>query len=291
MKFFLTGACGLVGTAIREAAGDTHEFVNLDLTDAVEAIGGMRGDITDRDFILRATEGCDAIIHTAAMHGGFKDQRTNQQFIHTNVIGTENLFEAAIKNGIKRLVISSTLEVVCGVDYTSSPSLVYTADTKPTPDWIYPVTKLMVEDLGHYHARENGLEVAQLRYAWVRNVPLRKIGLGLLARSIASVDVADINLRCATDPQVRDDVFFACPDSPLTHDDILDAFKDPWIPLERHWPGCTKWLTEAGVKPRAVDFFPVADITPAKRMLGWQPQVTIHDYMASLGWTPPNAKP
>lgn len=284
MKLFLTGACGLVGRAIREAGDGDHQFVNLDITDEIETIGGVRGSITDRELILRATEGCDAIIHTAAMHGAFKDKHPNQDFIQTNVVGTENLFEAAIKNGIKRLVISSSLEVLCGVDWTASRTLVYDQNTPYSPDWIYPVTKVMVEELGHFHARENGLEVAQLRYVWVRKVPQHKIGLGLLARSIADSDVASINLLCCTDPNVRDDVFQVGPDTPIDHDDVLASFKDPWQPLERHWPGCTDLLKDAGQEPSAGHYFPIADIAPAKRMLGWQPQVTFDAYLADLGY-------
>src|SRR5687768_17213497 len=123
MRILLTGACGLVGRSILRAATatDEHEFVPIDISPKIEAIpGGVRADILDSDALNRLADGCDAIVHTAALHGVFRDKVPNQDFLRTNVIGAENLFEAALRNGIKRLVFSSTLEVLCGGDWIAS---------------------------------------------------------------------------------------------------------------------------------------------------------------------------
>src|SRR5215207_5672877 len=137
MKILLTGACGLVGRAIMRCAGDMHDFVPLDISADVNGLpGGIHARITDRHAVLRAAKDCDAIIHTAAMHGTSKGEASNQEFIATNVIGAENLFEASVTHGIRRLVISSTLEVLCGGNWDAWGRTVYDEKLAPRPDWI-----------------------------------------------------------------------------------------------------------------------------------------------------------
>lgn len=225
------------------------------------------------------------------MHGGAHGKASNQDFLHTNLIGAENIFEAAIKLGIRRLVFSSTYEVLCGMTWAASGMTVLDHNSPPRPDWIYPVTKLMVEELGHFHSREHGLEVVQLRYVYVRDLPLDQIGLGLLSRCIADTDVADANLLACVTPGLRDEVFLIGPDTPLTMQDVVQSQSDPWAVLEKHWPGCSVVLKRHDQMPQSNQFWPVACIDPAKRILGWQPQVTFENYLRLLGWSPRQTNP
>jgi nucleoside-diphosphate-sugar epimerase len=288
MKILLTGACGLVGGGIRALAGGQHTFVNVDTSEQVLALGGIRGTFADRELIFRAVEGCDAIIHTAGLHGSGYRTVPNDDYIRVNVIGAEYLFAAAVEHGVKRVVCSSSLEVLCGIDWSSSGARRYTSQTPPRPDWAYPMSKLMVEQLGSMYHREHGLEMAQLRYAWVResSLPLRKIGYGLLARSVALEDVARANLLACTSPHVRDEVLLIGPGAPLDDDDVVRGQEDPWQPLERHWPGCRAVLEAAGfAAPRWRDLWPSCCIEPARRVLGWEPRHTFLALLRELGWT------
>ena len=286
MKFLLTGACGLVGTAIRRACEGVHEIVSVDTSGDVASISGVQANVTDLDAMKRAALDCDAIIHTAAMHGGHLKNASHQEFIQTNVAGAENLFEAAREHGIRRLVMSSTLDILCGIDWSASGITVYDDCTPPRPDTIYSVTKLMAEELGHFYARQHGLEVIQLRYVYVRGIPMQKIGLGLLARSIADSDVAQANVLAATTPGLKDHVFLIGPETPLDLKDVMQALSEPWAVLERHWPGCRQVLEAHDLAPRASNFWPVCRIDQARRFLGWEPKVTFERFLKQLGWEP-----
>lgn len=287
MKILLTGACGLVGRATLSANAGVHQIVPFDQSEKVEAMGGVRASITDRDAVMRAAQGCHAIIHTAAMHGAFRHTAQPRQFIETNVIGTEYIFEAALAHGIRRLVLSSTLEVLCGVDWCASGITVYDQTTPPRPDGFYPLTKLMVEEMGHYYHRCHGLEVIQLRYAYVRDEPIDQIGLGLLARCVADVDVADINLLAATTPGLTDHVLLVGPDTPLTLADVMAAQHDPYAVLEKYWPGSRAVLDQHQLTPHPNHFWPVCRMEPVKQLLGWKPKVTFEHWLMRLGWQPP----
>ena len=287
MKILLTGACGMLGRAIRRIGADEHEFVLLDIAEDAAKEGGICASIADEAAVFGAAEGCDAIIHTAAMHGAFFGKASNAEFIRTNVLGAEYLFQAAMQFGIRRLVMSSTLEILCGKDWKAYGPTVYDESMPPRPDWIYPQTKLQVEQLGSFYSLNHGLEVASLRYSSVYDVPVEKLGLGLLARNMTAADAARANLLAATRPGLRDEVFLIASDSPLTQRDINDAMDDPWVVLERHWPGCRPILEKHNATPQPSHFWPVSRIDKAKLMLDWKLESRFENYLLHLGWTGP----
>jgi UDP-glucose 4-epimerase len=230
MRILLTGACGLLAQAIRRVGAADHEFVLLDTAAEVALQGGICASITDEAAVDRAAQGCDAIIHTAAMHGSSFGKASNAEFITTNVLGAEYLFQAALRFGIRRLVMSSTLEVLCGIDWQAYGTAVFDESLPPRPDWIYPQTKLQVEQLGSFYARNHGLEVTNLRYSWVLDTPIEQMGLGLLAREVTATDAASANLLAATRAGLRDEVFLITSDSPLNQKDINPPPRDTGAP-------------------------------------------------------------
>jgi nucleoside-diphosphate-sugar epimerase len=287
MRILITGAAGNLGRAVREQAKGEHDLVLFDQSEKIVADGGIRGQMTDRQAVHRAAQGCDAIIHTAAMHGAYRGKASNAQFIETNVLGTEYLFEAALKHGIKRLAIASSMEVMIGVDWGAYGTAVLDETLPPRPDWIYPVTKRQIEVLGSLYARHHGLEVVQLRYMAFGNAEAEALGLNLLARVISAEDVGQATLLAATKPGLKDEILHIGPDTPLTQRDVNEALEDPSAVLERLWPGCLPYLQKQGQVPKPDHFWPVTRIDLAKKTLGWAPRNTFETYLQSLGWKRP----
>lgn len=284
MRVLLTGACGVLGKAIRRVGAEAHDFVLLDLAERVEVEGGIRGSFADEDVLMRAAEGCDAIIHTAAMHAGWTGRVADEDFINTNVGGAAKLFRVAMKYGIKRIVCSSTMEILVGHDWLSHGTCVLDETFKPRPETIYPVSKYQVETLGSYYAQMHGLEIVQLRYMSFGDGPLEGWGHRLAAQYIHHDDVAELNLLAMTKPGIKDEVFNVGPDTPLTQRDIHQGFTEPWAVLEKYWPGCREVLEGRGKEPGPNWFFPVTRIDRAKSILGWQPRHTFGWYLRTLGW-------
>jgi nucleoside-diphosphate-sugar epimerase len=102
----------------------------------------VQGDLADRDAVLAAARGCDAIFHNAAKAGAWG---SHDSYHRANVIGTDHVIAACRAHGIARLV------------YTSSPSVTHrathpvaggTADTVPYGDHFkapYAATKAIAE--------------------------------------------------------------------------------------------------------------------------------------------------
>ena len=66
------------------------------------------GDVRDRSRLKRALEGIDTAIHAAALKHVPAAEYNPMEFIHTNVLGAENLIEACMDAGVKRVVALST---------------------------------------------------------------------------------------------------------------------------------------------------------------------------------------
>jgi UDP-glucose 4-epimerase len=122
MKVLVTGAKGRLGPyVVRELESAGHELVLMD--QSWQSVGGpwprVTGDITDFHACLRATdEGVDAIQHLAAVafpsdhpreqHYTFDGGLRFDATIRTNVIGTYNLLQAAIRRGIGVFVMTGS---------------------------------------------------------------------------------------------------------------------------------------------------------------------------------------
>lgn len=145
MKALITGGGGFLGGVIirllRERGDQVRSFSRGDYPELARlGVEQARGDLADREAVLRAAQGCDIIFHVAALAGiwgKFED------FYRTNVTGTENVLAACRTLGIRRLV------------YTGSPSVVFDGgdleggdETLHYPDHyeaFYPRTKALAE--------------------------------------------------------------------------------------------------------------------------------------------------
>ena len=87
------------------------------------------GDIRDLDRLKRAFHGVDYVIHAAALKQVDTGEYNPMEFVKTNVLGSQNVIDASIEAGVKRVVALST-------DKASSPINLYGA-TKLTADKLF----------------------------------------------------------------------------------------------------------------------------------------------------------
>lgn len=110
MKFFITGGSGFLGiNEIRHLLARGQEVVSYDLVPfdypEKDKIVSVVGDIRDFDKLRDAMKGCDVVVHTAAALPLYSAEDIRS----TDIQGTKNVCEAALQNGVKRMIhISST---------------------------------------------------------------------------------------------------------------------------------------------------------------------------------------
>ena len=113
MKVLVTGGGGFLGQALCrglvERGHDVASF-NRGHYPVLDAIGvrQLRGDLADRDAVLAAAQGFDAVFHNAAKAGAWGSY---DSYHSANVVGTRNVLEACRTHGIGRLVYTSTPSV------------------------------------------------------------------------------------------------------------------------------------------------------------------------------------
>jgi nucleoside-diphosphate-sugar epimerase len=71
----------------------------------------VAGDMTDRQAVARALDGCDAVIHAAADYRVGVPRNEREQLVDANVRGTERIFDSAADAGVDRIVYVSTVNV------------------------------------------------------------------------------------------------------------------------------------------------------------------------------------
>ena len=68
----------------------------------------LLGDIRDKERLIKASEGVDVIFHLAALKHVHISEYNPFESVHTNVIGTQNIIDAAIINNVGRVILSSS---------------------------------------------------------------------------------------------------------------------------------------------------------------------------------------
>ena len=124
---FVTGGAGFIGSAFLRLVLDEQPDVNIVNFDALTYAGNLdnltgldvarhtfiKGDICDRDAVTAAVpDGCDAIFNFAAESHVDRSISSADEFLRTNVIGTQVLLDAGRAKGVRRFVQVSTDEVM-----------------------------------------------------------------------------------------------------------------------------------------------------------------------------------
>lgn len=158
MTVLITGAAGGVGSFLRQGLpGLGWQLRCLDLVQPA-ATGGLdwvTGDVTDAALLDQAMSEITAVIHLA----GIPVEDTFAKLMHANIDGTYQVFAAAQRAGVSRVLYASSNHAV-GSHLATEPL----ADDAPVrPDSLYGVTKAFGEALGRLYADRYGMAVACLR--------------------------------------------------------------------------------------------------------------------------------
>ena len=177
MKMLVTGGAGFIGshyvrsvlTGAFPTVADADVVVLDKLTYAgnlanLEPVSGsprlsfIRGDITDRDCVAAAMSGVRLVVHFAAESHVDRSIAGAADFVLTNVLGTQTLLEAALRNGVSRFVHVSTDEVYGSIETGSWP------ESHPVqPNSPYSASKAGSDLMARAYARTHGLDVAVTR--------------------------------------------------------------------------------------------------------------------------------
>lgn len=176
MKILITGGAGFIGSHLAERLlNDGHTVTalddlstgalrNLDIASKHPEFRFVEGSILDRDVVQQLTDENEVIFHLAAAVGVKLIMEQPSQSILTNMTGTENVLQAALKDK-KTVFVASTSEV-----YGKAAKFPFAEDDDLTIGatvnlrWSYACTKTLDEFLALSYAHEQQLPVVVMRF-------------------------------------------------------------------------------------------------------------------------------
>ncbi len=148
-KILITGAKGIIGTVACKALHG-YKIIPFDLPEH---------DAQDYQGVVASMRGCDVALHLAwdTKVENWKTGAINPD----NAFMTFNVYKAAHETGVKRVIMASSVHADWYYDW-KGPELM-DPYALPTPDSPYGASKVFMEALGRYYARQ-GLEVVCIRF-------------------------------------------------------------------------------------------------------------------------------
>nr|WP_269810158.1 NAD(P)-dependent oxidoreductase [Kineosporia rhizophila] len=186
----ITGAAGTIGRMVRpRLAAMGWELHSLDRDpDGDPDISSI--DVLDADALDAATVGCGAVIHLA----GIPHEAPLAQILEANVQGTQAVLDAALRRGIRRVVLASSCHAVGFWERTAGGSDLG-VDVRPRPDTFYGVAKVALEALGQLYSDRFGLEVVSLRIGACKDAPVNRRELSTWLSPGDAARLMDASLR------------------------------------------------------------------------------------------------
>jgi UDP-glucose 4-epimerase len=288
----VTGGCGFIGSNIAEVLAKKNDVTVIDslLTGHRSNLDGIQckfieGSINDLEKLREAFLGADYVLHQAALPSVPRSVEDPMPSNLNNVEGTLNVLLMARKCNVKKVVFASSSSI-----YGDTPTLPKQETMGPNPQSPYAVTKMAGEEYCRVFWKNYKLPTAALRYFNVfgprqdpnshyaavipKFIQLAKAGKKLMVygdgeqtRDFTFVkDVVQANLRAAVDTGSNGEVFNIARQERITLNELAKMIFD-----QLGKKGQMDYQPE-----RAGDIkHSLADITKAKKLLGYQPAYTI----------------
>jgi len=307
--FFVTGGAGFIGSAFVRLMLDGHSGANIVNFDALTYAGNLenlrdldserhvfvRGDICSPEEVLSAIpDQCDAIFNFAAESHVDRSINSADQFLRTNVLGTQVLLDTARAKGVRRFVQVSTDEVMGSLPEDTDEY--FTEDSPLQPNSPYAASKASAEFIVRAARETFGIDTVITRCG--NNYGPRQFPEKLIPLMLANALNDDPLPVYGDGKNVRDWIF------------VNDHCRAVWLAYEKGKPGevynigarnerrnidVVKSLLEAVNKPDSlIKYVPdrlghdrryAIDPTKAEIELGWTPQLTWEDGLSkTIAW-------
>jgi UDP-glucose 4-epimerase len=164
MRVLVTGGAGFIGSHVVDKLidrGITPRIFDVQASahHAPGSIDTYLGDLTDLDAVTDATDGCDAVIHLAAIADVNHVAADPGYAELVNSRGTFNVLEAARVAGVDRVVYGSTIWVYNGYDGLADENT-----NAGLPSHLYTATKLAGEMYCKSYSEQYGLDCTIMRF-------------------------------------------------------------------------------------------------------------------------------
>ena len=208
-RLLLTGAAGGLGRELRRRLKAYCSTLRLsDIAPLGEAASGeelRQLSLDDAAGVHALLEGVDAVIHL----GGVSTEQPFEPILQANIVGAYNLYEAARKQGVKRIVFASSNHVT---GFYRQDEVVSPRDPV-RPDGLYGLSKAFGENLSRFYFDRYGIETVCVRIGSSFPEPKDR---RMLATWMSYDDLERLVMACLSAPVVGHSIIYGMSDNPLT---------------------------------------------------------------------------
>ena len=158
-RLLITGAAGNLGRELRRGLAPLATTLRLTDRSAMDPAGPgeevIEADVGDFDAMMAVVEACDAVVH----FGAAPVEKPWDEILNSSIKGGYNVYEAARRHGIKRIVYASSIHAVGYVRREDGAD----THTEHRPDTLYGLSKCFVEDLAKLYFDKFQIESVLLR--------------------------------------------------------------------------------------------------------------------------------
>ena len=202
----ITGAAGDIGSRLRKLLKGVYPQLRSsdirkpsDLAAGDDFIAADLGDYAQVETIVTGVEG---IVHL----GGFAVEGPWDTIHRANIVGCYNLFEAAYRAGVKRVIFASSNHAIGFYPRTQRIGV----NVPVRPDSRYGVSKAFGEALGALYANKHGLRVTCLRIGNLADAPVDERRLSIW---VSPEDLAQLVRIGLEHPDIRYEIFYGVSDN------------------------------------------------------------------------------
>jgi UDP-glucose 4-epimerase len=302
-RYLVTGGAGFIGSHLVEALLARDESVrvfdnfssgtesNLEhLTEHVEQLETMAGDLCNVDAVRAAVQGVEVVFHQAALTSVPRSIADPLTSLMVNIVGTQHVLLAARDARVRRVVFASSSSVYGDTDVLPKHELL-----PPHPMSPYATHKATGEQLCAHFTQLYGLETVALRYFNVfgpRQDPASQYA-AVIPRFLAALSTGHAPIIYGTGKQTRDFTYVAnvvranllAADAPGAVGRAINVGCGQQVAINRLLRDAADLLgveaTSEYRPPRAGDVRDsLADITLARELLGYEPGIMFQEGLA-----------
>ena len=214
----ITGAAGGIGTRLRQLLKGVYPNIRLSdvrrPADLVPEETFVQADLANMVEVEKAVAGVEGIVHL----GGFSVEGSWDTILQANIIGCYNLFEAARRHRVERVVFASSNHAIGYYPRRRRIGV----DVALRPDSRYGVSKAFGEALGALYAFKHGLRVTCIRIGNFGDAPVDRRRLSIWVAPQDLVQLVRIGLEHA---DIRYETFYGVSDNVRGWWDNAAAFR------------------------------------------------------------------
>jgi nucleoside-diphosphate-sugar epimerase len=274
----VTGASGRVGSAVATRLSTRYNVIGLDLLPGPHT--SHLGSVEDARLVGRAVQGAVAVVHTASLHAPDVGRQSDARFRSVNVEGTRTVLDAALRQGVRRFVYTSTTSIYGHALEAVDQAVWVTEKLEPAPRDIYDETKLQAEALCR-KAAAGPMSCVSLRISRCFPEPAHLMATYRLYRGVDLRDVGQAHELALDYVGQQFQTFNISAQSPFRREDCPDLLAGASRVMARRVPGVERiYEKRSWPLPQSIDRIYVID--KATELLDYRPHWNFNEWLAEV---------